>query len=150
MYGKRCCIYKKSQDESGRIYPVMIYQDEVHTDKSDWYRTGVICSLILLALFLVLVGTVSVYFLIPIAVLCVFAGVFVYFENQERNKRWNELVAISQNDENMKLRDEYLEQRVKIEAEIERLEDTPYAELTPYLIDKLEKLKRDIRYEAYL
>jgi len=150
MYGKRCCIYKKSQDESGRIYPVMIYQDEVHTDKSDWYRTGVICSLILLALFLVLVGTVSVYFLIPIAVLCVLAGVFIYFENQERNKRWNELVAISQNDENMKLRDEYLEQRVKIEAEIERLEDTPYAELTPYLIDKLEKLKKDIRYEVYL
>lgn len=150
MYGKRCCIYKKAQDESGRIYPVMVYQDEVYTDKSDWYRTGILCSLILLAFSLILAAVVSMYFLILVAALCVFTGVFFYFENQERNKRWDELVAISQNEENMKLREEYLEQRVKIEAEIERLENTPYAELTPYHIEKLEKLKKDIRYEAYL
>ena len=59
-------------------------------------------------------------------------------------------MAISQNKENMKLREEYLEQRAKIEAEIERLENTTYAELTPYHIEKLEKLKKVIRYEAYL
>lgn len=150
MYGKRCCIYKRAQDESRRIYPVMVYQDEVYTDKSDWYRTGILCSLILLAFSLILAAVVSMYFLILVTALCVFTGVFFYFENQERNKRWDELVAISQNEENMKLREEYLEQRVKIETEIERLENTPYAELTPYHIEKLEKLKKDIRYEAYL
>ena len=79
MYGKRCCIYKRAQDENGRIYPVMIYQDEVYTDKSDWYRTGILCSLILLAFSLIPTAVVSIYFLIPVAVLCVFTGVFFLF-----------------------------------------------------------------------
>lgn len=150
MYGKRCCIYKKAQDESGRIYPIMVYQSEVYTDKSDWYRAGILCSLILLVPSLILTAVVSMYFLILVAVLCVFTGVFFYFEKQERNKRWDELVAISQSEENIKLREEYLEQRVKIEVEIERIENTTYAELTPYHIDKLEKLRKDIKYEVYL
>lgn len=150
MYGKRCCIYKKAQDESGRIYPIMVYQNEVYTDKSDWYKTGILYSLILLVLSLILTAVVSIYFLILVAVLCVFTGVFFYFEKQERNKRWDELVAISQSEENIKLREEYLEQRVKIEVEIERIENTAYAELTPYHIDKLEKLRKDIKYEVYL
>lgn len=150
MYGKRCCIYKKAQDESGRIYPIIVYQNEVYTDKSDWYKTGILYSLILLVLSLILTAVISMYFLILVAVLCVFTGVFFYFENQERNKRWDELVAISQSEENMKLREEYLEQRAKIEAEIKRLENTTYAELTPYHIDKLEKLRKDIEHEVYL
>ena len=34
--------------------------------------------------------------------------------------------------------------------EIEKLENTTYAELTPYHIEKLEKLQKDIRYEEYM
>lgn len=150
MYGKRCCIYKRAQDENGRIYPVMVYQDEVHTDKSDWYRTGWICSLLIIILAFVTSIAISPFIFILVAALLALAIVLKHLEVKECDKRWEEIIAVSQNEENVKLREEYLEQRAKIEAEIERLENTPYAELTPYHIEKLEKLKKDIRYEAYL
>lgn len=150
MYGKRCCIYKKAQDESGRIYPIIVYQEEAHTDRSDWYRTGWICSLLITILAFVTSIVISPFIFILVAALLALAIILKHLEAKECDKRWKEIITISQNEKNMKLREEYLEQRVKIEAEIERLENTTYAELTPYHIEKLEKLQKDIRYEVYL
>lgn len=147
---KKCCIYKRVGRENEKIVPVIKYEEEIHTDKSDWYRTGWICSLLIIILAFVTSIAISPFIFILVAALLALAIILKHLEIKECDKRWKEIIIISQNEENMKLREEYLEQRVKIEAEIERLENTTYAELTPYHIDKLEKLKKDIRYEAYL
>ncbi len=147
---KKCCIYKRVGRENEKIVPVIKYEEEVHTDKSDWYRTGWICSLLIIILAFVTSIAISPFIFILVAALLVLAIILKHLEVKECNKRWKEIIAISQNEENMKLREEYLEQRAKIEAEIEKLESTTYAELTPYHIGKLEKLQKDIRYEEYM
>lgn len=147
---KKCCIYKRVGKENEKIVPVIKYEEEAHTDKSDWYRTGWICSLLIMILAFVVSIAVSPFIFILFFALLALAIILKYLEVKECDKRWKEIIAVSQNEENMKLREEYLEQRVKIETEIEKLENTTYAELTPYHIEKLEKLKKDIRYEEYM
>lgn len=147
---KKCCIYKRVGKENEKIVPVIKYKEEVHTDKSDWYRTGWICSLLIIILAFVTSIAISPFIFILVAALLALSIVLKHLEAKECDKKWKEIITISQNEENMKLREEYLEQRAKIEAEIEKLENTTYAELTPYHIEKLEKLQKDIRYEEYM
>ena len=147
---KKCCIYKRVGKENEKIVPVIKYKEEVHTDKSDWYRTGWICSLLIIILAFVTSIAISPFIFILVAALLALAIILKHLEAKECDKKWEEIITISQNEENMKLREEYLEQRAKIEAEIEKLENTTYAELTPYHIEKLKKLQKDIRYEEYM
>lgn len=149
---EKCCIYKRINggEDKERIVPIIKYRDEACTEKSDTLRCSWICCLLSAIFLFVLSLLITPFIYIGVTLLVAACIVLRYFEIKECDSKWLQIVAISQNEENMKLREEYLEQRKKVSAEIKEIEETKYTELTPKTLDRLEKLKRDIRYEEYL